>query len=184
MIKTLLSKQYSIFSLSRVKTHCNIGEDDNSFDDIIRLKMYAAVDYCENYMNASIAPGNYVVESDNYLVPQPFIYYRLYDVNLTISAITVGDYNGNQTVVPATQYRIEKYSNFTQIFFNPNITAYQLKIYYTAGNTSLSSVPYAVQEAIHVMTALLFQGDRQGLLPNNVVQTGLVERLLSPYKNL
>lgn len=178
------TKNYNVLALSRVKTHCNISEDDYSFDDIIRWKLNAAVDYCENYLNSSIVPSNCVLESDSYLYAQPFIYFRINEVNITISAITVGDYSGNVAIVPSSQYKIEKYSNYTQIYFSPSISTNQLKIFYTSGNQSLATIPFAVQEAVNVMTALLFQGDRQGLLPNNVVQTGLVERLLSSYKNI
>jgi hypothetical protein len=178
------TKNYNIFSISRIKTHLNISEDDYTYDDIIRWKLFSAVDHCENVLKSSIVPTNCVLESDTYLTPFTFIYYRIPDVNVTISAITVSDYNGNVTTVQPSQYRIENYSNFTQLYFNPSISGYALKIYYSAGNQSLATIPYAVQEAINVMTAMLFDGDRQGLLPINVNQTNLVERLLSPYVNL
>jgi hypothetical protein len=181
---TTISKNYNTISISRVKTHCNISEDDYSFDDIIRLKTYASIDYCENYINSSITPSQKVLEDDSYLYPKPYIYYRIFDSNITVSAITLTDYTGKTTVVPPSQYKVENYSNFTQIFFNPMVTTNVLKIYYASGYNTINDIPYQLQTAIETFTAMLFQGDRQGLLPNNVIQTNLVERLLSPYSNL
>ena len=185
-MKITKTKNYNFLTstITRVKEHNNISTDDSSYDGIIKFKMGAAIDYCENFIRSSVVPTTCTLEDESYLVPVPTIYFTIPDINVVISAITVYDYNNNPTVISSSNYRIERYSSFTKLYFNPSITYYKLVINYSTGYNSVSQIPMAVLEAVNIVTAYLFQADRQGLIPNNVVKTDLAERYLSPYVNL
>lgn len=186
-MKITKSKNYSILTstLTRVKEHNNISSDDSTFDGIIKFKLGAAIDYAENFCRSAIVPQTCTLIDESYLVPIPAIYFKIPESNnVVISAITIYDYAGNATVINSTKYRVEHNSNFTLIYFNPSITYYKIQIVYTSGYSNINQIPFAVQEAINVLTAYLFQADRQGILPNGTFQSNLAERYLSSYVNL
>lgn len=171
-------KKYN-YSLSELKQDLNIHQTDDSQNGSIDRYYKSAISHIEKRIAGDIVPT--INQLEDYCF---YGYcYQINEPNVLVTGVTIT--NNIDTIpiaytITSTGFTIQKYNQYTLIKFKRSIQAEKININYSSG---FNQVPVDLKRAIVMMTAQLFDIDRQGFISNALVETKTIDRLITPYIN-
>jgi uncharacterized phiE125 gp8 family phage protein len=102
---------------------------------------------------------------------------------ISVTQVSVKDVDGNITVIPSAEYRVDNFSEPGRLQFYGNPVGFRdlLTITYKAGYGSRDQVPFGMRQA--VLTAAAYAYDHFGQCDaGSVIQESGAAALLTPYK--
>jgi hypothetical protein len=180
--ETRPSNAYSLFSLNEIKQNAKLEQSDTTDDSLLNRLLKVSITEIEKRIGEYVAITNCVLEEDSYLVPFFLTEYTIPHSRITITGITVTNSAGVTSSV--TSYFVEKKANTTIIRFNPSISGCVLKIYFTAGYTSIACLPADLVHAAIMRTCYYYDVNRNGTASNQLIDQKTFEKLLAAHTNL
>lgn len=154
-----------VVSLDEMKSYLKLDIASTDEDEIVISLIRSARDWVEKHTRRGVieVPREYIVDTDGKLfveLPRPPL--------KEITKVFVTDFNGNESEIASSYYRIDKSVEPNMIFFKTGTGDY-VRFLYTSGYAK-ENVPGTIKNAVMMIVAARYENRNTGEIPPSVMQ--------------